>query len=109
MKHLFMVFRVVVVLVSVSKFLSGCTTQATVSAREMSDVVLDKPYGEALYNGCFWNDRLWEDNWAIKKDRRHTLKLVRVRLSPWQSFAAVCTMGIWVPMYIEWELNGDRK
>lgn len=87
--------------------LTACTTQATISGREVSDVVLEHPSGMTLYNGCFWNDRLWEEEWAIKKDRRHTLKQVRVRISPWQPLMAIGTLGFWVPFYLEWDLNGD--
>lgn len=108
MKNLMNKSLVVAVLVVTNGVFIGCTTQATVSGREISDVVLEHPSGVALYNGCFWCDRLWECNWSIKKSRRHTLKQTRMRLSPWQPLAAVCTLGVWVPMYIEWELNGDN-
>ena len=88
----------------------GCSTQATVSGYE--DTSGQPPavaYAQERYDGCFWRDRLWEGDWNEKKDRRHTLKLVRARIAPWQSVAAVVTLGVWVPMYMEWELNGDRK
>lgn len=86
---------------------AACTTQATISGREITDEVLEKPSDMALYNGCFWKDRLWEEDWSIKKSRQHTLKQVRVRISPWQPLAAIGTLGLWVPFYVEWELNGD--
>ena len=107
MKSMLMIL-VAIMLVVANGMFAGCTTQATVSGREISDVVLEQPRGAALYNGCFWKDRFWECDWSIKKSRRHTLKQTCVRLSPWQPLAAVCTLGIWVPMYIEWELNGDN-
>jgi len=88
---------------------SACSTQATVSGREDSAAVLTNACGQVRYDGCFWNDRLWEPQWNEKKSRRQTLKLMRVRMTPWQSLAAVGTLGWWVPMYLEWELNGDGK
>lgn len=87
----------------------ACSTQATVSGYEDSTVVLTNSYSQVRYDGCFWNDRLWEDDWTEKKSIRHTLKLVRVRIVPWQSLAAVATLGVWVPVYLEWEINGDKR
>ena len=89
-------------------FCYACSTQATVSGVEKSEIVLTNAYSQVRYDGCFWKDRLWEGTWNEKRDRRHTLKLVRVRMKPWQSLAAVATLGWWVPMYLEWELNGDK-
>jgi hypothetical protein len=95
--------------ITIACFCSACSTQATISARENTTVVLTNSYNEAQYDGCFWIDRLWEEDWNQKKSRRNTLKLTRVRITPWQSFAAVASLGWWVPMYLEWELNGDKK
>ena len=95
--------------ITIACLCSACSTQATISARENTTVVLTNSYNEAQYDGCFWIDRLWEEDWNQKKSRRNTLKLTRVRITPWQSFAAVASLGWWVPMYLEWELNGDRK
>ena len=52
---------------------------------------------------------MWEEEWNEKKSRRNTLKIARVRITPWQSLVAVASLGWWVPMYLEWELNGDKK
>lgn len=90
-------------------FCYACSTQATLSGREDSTVVQTNAYDHARYDGCFWNDRLWEGDWDEKKSRRNTLKLARVRIKPWQSLAAVASLGLWVPVYLEWELNGDKK
>lgn len=89
--------------------LCGCATKAVVSGHETDSVVREGARGADRYDGCFWNDRLWEDDWLTKKDTERTLKIVRVRLVPWQSLASVVTLGVWVPMYVEWELNGDGK
>lgn len=87
----------------------GCTTMAPVSGYETDAVACGQKGGSDRYDGCFWNDRLWEENWLTKKSTNQTLKVVRCRLAAWQSIAAVATFGVWVPMYVEWELNGDRK
>ena len=87
----------------------ACSTQATISGRENSTIVLTNSYNHARYDGCFWIDRMWEEEWNEKKSRRNTLKIARVRITPWQSLVAVASLGWWVPMYLEWELNGDRK
>lgn len=99
----------VVVGCGIAWFCYACSTQATISGREDSTVVLENGGGQERYDGCFWIDRLWEEDWDEKKDRRHTLRLVRVRIKPWQSLVAVASLGWWVPMYVEWELNGDNK
>jgi len=87
----------------------GCASQVAVSGRECSDVVVEGAYERVLYDGCFWKNDLWEDDWKTKKSRRHTLRIVRVKIYPWQSLAAVLTLGLWVPTYIDWELNGDNQ
>lgn len=107
MKIILVARCIVAVVVISSMTLAGCTTQATISGKEISNVVIEQASGEALYSGCFWCDRLWEEEWSIKKSRRNTLKEVRVRIAPWQSLVSVCSLGFWVPMYVEWELNGD--
>ena len=84
---------------------AGCSTVVPVSGREINDSTLCSR-GSDRYDGCFWNDRLWEEDWLTKKDTERTLKIVRTRIKPWQSIAAVFTIGIWVPVYVEWELNG---
>ena len=71
----------------------ACSTQATISGYEDSTVVLTNSYSQVRYDGCFWVDRLWEGDWNEKKSRRNTLKLVRVRIKPWQSLAAVAFWG----------------
>jgi len=87
----------------------GCASQVAVSGRECSDVVLTNAYESARYDGCFWVNDLWEGDWKAKKSRRHTLRIVRVKTYPWQSFMALATLGWWVPTYIDWELNGDAE
>ena len=87
----------------------ACSTQATISGRENSTIALTNSYNHAQYDGCFWIDRMWEEEWNEKKSRRNTLKIARVRITPWQSLVAVASLGWWVPMYLEWELNGDKK
>ena len=94
---------------AIAWFCYACSTQATVSGHEDTTIVQTNSYNQVRYDGCFWIDRFWEDDWNEKKSRRNTLKLVRVRVEPWQSLAAVASLGWWVPMYIEWELNGDKK
>lgn len=95
--------------IGMSAVCCACTTQATVSGYEDTTVVVEDASGQVRYDGCFWIDRLWEGDWMEKKSRRHTLKLARARLAPWQPVAAVATLGWWVPVYLEWELNGDQK
>lgn len=87
----------------------ACSTQATISGYENSTIALTNSYNHAQYDGCFWVDRFWEEDWNEKKSRRNTLKIARVRITPWQSLVAVASLGWWVPMYLEWELNGDKK
>lgn len=108
-KSIFKVSLKVVTGCAIAWLLYACSTQATISGREDTTIVLTNSYNQVRYDGCFWNDRLWEDDWEEKKDRRNSLKLVRVRIKPWQSLAAVASFGWWVPMYLEWELNGDKK
>jgi len=108
-KSIFKVSLKVVTGCAIAWLLYACSTQATISGREDTTTVLTNSYNQVRYDGCFWIDRFWEDDWQEKKDRRNTLKLVRVRMKPWQSLAAVASLGWWVPMYLEWELNGDKK
>ncbi len=89
--------------------LGGCASQMAVSGREDSAVVLTNAYSSVRYDGCFWKNDLWESKWNSKKSRRHTLKIVRVKIYPWQAVMSVMTLGVWVPMYLDWELNGDNK
>ena len=93
----------------VAWFCHACSTQTTVSGLEISDNVMTNAYDQVRYDGCFWKNDLWEDDWNEKKSRRNTLKYARVKIYPWQSFMAVATLGAWVPVYIEWELNGDKE
>lgn len=87
----------------------ACSMQATISGRECETLVLTNACDHVRYDGCFWKNDLWEDDWNEKKSRRNTLKYARVKIYPWQSIMAVATLGVWVPVYIEWELNGDQK
>ena len=87
---------------------AGCSTVVTVSGYEDSESSLCAR-GSDRYDGCFWNDRLWEDDWLTKKDPDRTLKIVRTRIKPWQPIAAVFSFGLWVPVYVEWELNGGAQ
>jgi len=101
MKNLIMASAIVLAAV-------GCSTVVPVSGHEIGDSALCS-IGSDRYDGCFWNDRLWEEDWLTKKDTERTLKIVRTRIKPWQSIAAVFTFGIWVPVYVEWELNGAEE
>lgn len=88
----------------------GCASNVAISGREESnEIVTTNSYSSVRYDGCFWKNDLWESDWNNKKDRRRTLKIVRVKVCPWQSVMAVATLGWWVPLYLDWELNGDRK
>lgn len=84
---------------------AGCSTVIPVSGYEDS-VSSSCARGSDRYDGCFWNDRLWEEDWLTKKDTDRTLKIVRTRIKPWQPIVAVFSLGLWVPVYVEWELNG---
>jgi hypothetical protein len=87
----------------------ACASNVAISGREEAKEALTNSFVSVRYDGCFWKNDLWEANWSNKKDRRRTLKMVRVKVYPWQSIAAVATLGWWVPVYLDWELNGDRK
>lgn len=87
----------------------GCASNVAISGREESNESVTNSYSSVRYDGCFWKNDLWESDWNNKKDRRRTLKSVRVKVCPWQSVMAVATLGLWVPLYLDWELNGDRK
>lgn len=87
----------------------GCASNVAISGREESNEIVTNSYSSVRYDGCFWKNDLWESDWNNKKDRRRTLKIVRVKVCPWQSVMAVATLGWWVPLYLDWELNGDRK
>ena len=87
----------------------GCASNVAISGREESHEIVTNSYSSVRYDGCFWKNDFWEDDWNSKKDRRRTLKMARVRVYPWQSVMAVVSLGSWVPMYLDWELNGDKK
>lgn len=104
-----LVGSVVVAIVAGVLTTGGCVSEVEVSGHEGDASGCVGARGGDRYDGCFWNDRLWEDNWLAKKDTMRTLKIARVRIAPWQSIIAVATLGMWVPTYVEWELNGDGK
>ncbi|MBQ6141560.1 MAG: hypothetical protein IJI54_09765 [Kiritimatiellae bacterium] len=109
-KHLVMYGGIVMLAaLCVSFACGGCASHVAISGREDSTVVLTNAYASVRYDGCFWKNDLWEPDWNSKKSRRHTLKIVRVKIYPWQAVMSVMTLGVWVPMYIDWELNGDYK
>ena len=87
----------------------GCSTVVPVSGYEDGNVTTTCARGSDRYDGCFWNNRLWEDDWLTKKDTERTLKTVRTRIMPWQPVVAVFSFGLWVPVYVEWEMNGVVK
>lgn len=87
----------------------ACASHVAISGREESSVVLTNSYQSVRYDGCFWKNDLWEESWQDKKSRRQTLKIVRMKIYPWQVLASAATLGVWVPIYVDWELNGDKK
>ena len=101
-------FKIAVAAMALS-ICSACSTQVGISGYEDSTVVLTNGYSSVLYHGSFWKNDLWEDDWIAKKSRKHTLKIVRCKIYPWQSVMSVLSLGAWVPMYLDWELNGDKR
>lgn len=108
-KRIFMGLSITLASVAVAIACCSCASNVAISGREESREVVTNSYASVRYDGCFWKNDLWEDDWHDKKDRRRTLKSVRVKIYPWQSVVAVGTLGLWVPVYLEWEVNGDRK
>ena len=82
----------------------GCQSSVRVSGR----AVRPYEYPPMRYDGCLWKQNLWEKNNMITvEDKHHTVAAVRCRTNYWYALATVLTLGLWVPVDIEWEENND--
>lgn len=91
--------------------MSGCVeVDPSIQGRRSGSL---SPMTNTVYHGCGYTEGPWGEPWNAGGDRRHSLYSVRMKYNVWYAVAAVCSLGLYMPMDMEWRYDlgeeGDGK